>query len=75
MIIAGVDSRGVDYFVEYDCSVGVLGQANYCIHILSRRPTGFDAALLAALVQEAAVTMALNPEHRVLNMTMQEGCW
>ena len=75
VIIAGTDARGVDYFVEYDCSVGILGQSNYCIHILSRQPTGFDQALLAALVQEAAVTMALNPEHRVLNITMQAGCW
>ena len=72
VIIAGSDARGVDYFVEYDCSIGVLGQSNYCLHFLSREPLGFDPALLKALVHQATVTMALNPENRVLNMTMQD---
>jgi len=70
-IIAGTDARGVDYYVEFDCS-----GKEYCLHFLSRRPTGFDPALLAALVHNTTVTMDLNPQHRVLNMTMQEdGCW
>ena len=75
-IIAGTDARGVDYYVEYDCSIGVLGASNYCLHFLSREPTGFDATLLAALVYNATQTMGLNPQNRVLNMTTQDdGCW
>ena len=72
VIVAGTDARGVDYFVEYDCSIGVLGQPNYCLHFLSREPLGFDAALLAQLVQQTTGAMGLNPEKRVLNMTMQD---
>ena len=75
IIIEGTDARGVAYAVEYDCSVGVLGQDNYCLHFLSREPLGFDAALLAALVEQTTVKMALNPQNRILNHTLQEGCW
>jgi len=76
VIIAGTDERGVDYFVEYDCSTGVLGESNYCLHFLSREPLGFSPTLLSSLVEQTTVTMGLNPEKRVLNITMQDqGCW
>lgn len=62
--------------VEYDCSIGILGQSNYCLHFLSREPLGFDQTLLQALVHNATVVMGLNPENRILNITTQDdGCW
>ena len=76
VIIAGNDTRGVPYFVEYDCSTGILGESNYCLHFLSREPTGFDMNLLQTLIYNTTTLMQLNPENRVVNMTMQEqGCW
>ncbi len=74
IIIAGTDARGVDYAVEYDCSTGVFGD-NYCLHFLSREPSGFDPVLLDTLVQKTTVSMGLNPQNRPLNHTLQEGCW
>lgn len=75
-IISGTDARGVDYYVEYDCSSGPFGDHEYCLHFLSRRPDGFDPDLLHQLVDNVTVGMGLNPEHRPLNMTMQNnGCW
>ena len=46
-----------------------------CLHFLSRQPQGFDAGLLASLVNQATVVMKLNPENRPLNHTLQAGCW
>ena len=75
IILAGTDDRGVDYAVEYDCSNNALFGDNYCIHILSRQPTGFPSELADALVLQTTVTMGLNPQNRAINYTMQEGCW
>ena len=76
VIIEGNDTRGVPYFVEYDCSTSIIGESNYCLHFLSREPLGFDTNLLQALIYNTTVLMKLNPENRVVNITMQdEGCW
>jgi len=75
MILAGTDDRGVDWLVEYDCSNNALFGDNYCIHVLSREPTGFPQALLDEIVLETTVVMGLNPQLRPLNMTRQDGCW
>jgi len=71
-ILAGTDERGVDYAVEYDCSNNPLFGDNYCIHVLSRAPTGFPPALADELV---AATAALNTQGRPVNYTRQDGCW
>lgn len=75
IIIAGTDPRGIPYAVEYDCSNNALFGDNYCIHVLSRAPTGFPAALAEELVQQTTVTMGLNPLNRPVNYTRQDGCW
>ena len=74
-ILAGNDTRGVPWAVEYDCSNNALFGDNYCVHVLSRQPTGFPDALLQSILQEVQVTMKLNPQNRPVNITLQEGCW
>ena len=74
-ILAGVDSRGVNYLVEYDCSNNAIFGDNYCIHLLSRAPTGFPQALLDEIIVETTIVMGLNPQLRPVNITMQAGCW
>ena len=75
IILAGTDTRGVDWIVEYDCSNNAIFGNNYCIHLLSRAPTGFPQALLDEVIVETTIVMGLNPQLRPINMTMQEGCW
>lgn len=70
-----MDTRGIDWAVEYDCSDNAIFGSNYCIHILSRAPSGFPQPLLASLLDETQVTLGLNPLNRPVNITMQEGCW
>jgi len=74
-IIAGTDTRGMDYFVEYDCSNNEIFGNNYCIHVLSRAPTGFPQSLIDEIIVETTIKLKLNPENRPINYTMQEGCW
>jgi hypothetical protein len=75
IILTGTDARGADWIVEYDCSNNALFGDNYCIHLLSRLPTGFPQALLDEIVVETTVVMGLNPQLRPLNKTRQDGCW
>jgi hypothetical protein len=57
-----------EYSVEYDCSgEGLLN--NYCIHILSRRPT-MAPALVAKLVN-ASLALNLNTQNLPFNYTRQ----
>lgn len=74
-ILAGVDTRGVPWAVEYDCSNNALFGDNYCVHVLSREPTGFPAPLLASLLTQVQDVLHLNPQNRPVNHTLQEGCW
>ncbi|XP_078620692.1 apolipoprotein D-like isoform X1 [Branchiostoma floridae x Branchiostoma japonicum] len=63
---------GDDYAVEYDCE-SVFGLLNYCIHILSRKPTQ-DPGLTMKLLQ-GSLDMGLNSEKLDYVQTLQEGCW
>ena len=58
IILDGVDSRGVPYAVEYDCSDNAIFGNNYCLHYLSREPSGFDPVLLQQLVKTTTVDSA-----------------
>lgn len=74
-ILAGTDERGIDWFVEYDCSNNAIFGDNYCVHVLSRSPTGFPQKLMDEILVETTIILKLNPENRPVNYTMQEGCW
>lgn len=58
-------------------STGTLGigfaGTNYCIHLLSSKPT-MDAALLDQLLN-ASLSLGLNSQNLPFNMTLQDGCW
>ena len=60
-----------DYAVEYDCGTSV-GITNYCIHVMSRKPT-LDQDTFNKLIQMAE-DMGLNPQQLPVQMTKQEGC-
>ncbi len=64
---------GEDYSVEFDCGE-LFGVVNYCVHILSRKPT-MNTALLKELVYFANTTLDLNLYNLPLNLTNQTGCW
>ena len=64
---------GDDYSVEYDCGE-LFGVVNYCVHILSRKPT-MNPSLLADLIFFANTTLDLNLYSLPFNTTNQTGCW
>ena len=66
-------SIGEDYSVEFDCGE-LFGVVNYCVHILSRKPT-MDPTLLKELVYFANTTLDLNIYNIPYNQTNQTGCW
>jgi len=67
-----MDPKGEQYSVEYDCGE-TLGLVNYCVHILSRKPT-MDADLLKSLVQQS-LALGLNTQNLPFKATKQDGCW
>ena len=64
---------GDDYSVEFDCGE-LFGVVNYCVHVLSRKPT-MDAGLLELLIDFANNTLDLNIYNLPFNTTNQTGCW
>ena len=60
------------YSVEYDCSGDGLFN-NYCIHILSRKPT-MSKELTEKLVADS-LALNLNTQNLPFNYSHQEGCW
>lgn len=46
---------------------------NYCIHILSSKPT-MDSGLLDQLLN-ASLSLGLNTQNLPFNLTQQDGCW
>jgi apolipoprotein D and lipocalin family protein len=72
VILAGKEGDE-EYSVEYDCSGEGPLLNNYCIHILSRKPT-MSAGLVAKLVN-TSLGMGLNTQNLPFNFTRQEGCW
>lgn len=46
---------------------------NYCIHLLSSKPT-MDPGLLDQLLN-ASLSLGLNTQNLPFNMTLQDGCW
>ena len=62
-----------EYSVEYDCGPSdSTGVTNYCIHILSRKPT-LEQETFDSLVKMAE-DMGLNTQSLPVTMTTQEGC-
>ncbi|KAK3100239.1 hypothetical protein FSP39_016829 [Pinctada imbricata] len=62
-----------DLAIEYDCS-SVLGiYTNYCIHILSRKPTADNLQVNNLL--SFAEGLGLNTEKLQYQKTLQNGCW
>ncbi|XP_013418339.1 apolipoprotein D-like [Lingula anatina] len=61
-----------DYAVEYDCGT-TLGFTNYCIHILSRKPTQSPEVTQKLLT--FAESLGLNTENLKYVQTLQTGCW
>jgi hypothetical protein len=60
-----------DYSVEYDCFQEV-GVTNYCVHILSRKPT-LDIAIVNNILK-LAEEFDLNPGKLEYKQTKQENC-
>ncbi len=72
-VIALGEENGEEYSVEFDCGA-IFGIVNYCVHILSRKPT-LSPAIVNRLVQYANNTLGLNIYHLPFNQTLQTGCW
>eukprot|EP00045_Choanoeca_perplexa_P022942 m.11416 g.11416 ORF g.11416 m.11416 type:complete len:192 (+) comp9812_c0_seq1:41-616(+) len=66
-----VISLDEDYSVEYDCGESV-GITNYCIHILSRKPTA-NATVVRRLLAYAE-SLGLNDKTLEYKQTHQDGC-
>ncbi|XP_069129559.1 apolipoprotein D-like [Argopecten irradians] len=61
-----------NYAIEYDCTSAFF-MTNYCIHLLSRKPTA-DAAAVKMLL-DFANSLQLNTQKLTYQATMQSGCW
>lgn len=74
VVEAGTDNTtGTDYSVEYDCGGNGLFGYNYCIHILSRKPT--MSQFLVERLLAVAEGLGLNTQSLPFNQTQQDGCW
>ncbi|CAF1453504.1 unnamed protein product, partial [Didymodactylos carnosus] len=60
-----------EYSVEYDC-MHTFGITNYCVHILSRKPTLSDDTVKMLL--NLAVEYDLNTAKLEYEQTLQQGC-
>eukprot|EP00730_Choanoeca_flexa_P015577 TRINITY_DN7183_c0_g1_i1.p1 TRINITY_DN7183_c0_g1~~TRINITY_DN7183_c0_g1_i1.p1 ORF type:complete len:212 (+),score=42.33 TRINITY_DN7183_c0_g1_i1:491-1126(+) len=67
-----VISLDQDYSVEYDCGT-TFGITNYCIHILSRKPTA-NATVVQRLLDYANITLGLNDKQLEYKATHQQDC-
>merc|ERR1712198_750301 len=62
-----------DTAIEYDCTEHLLGNIDYCVHFMSRKPT-IEPAKFDEMMQFVA-DMELNTHNLEYKVGDQNGCW
>jgi len=62
-----------DTAIEYDCTEHLLGNVDYCVHFMSRKPT-IEPAKFDEMMQFVA-DMELNTHNLEYKVGDQNGCW